>query len=279
MSSGGVEPCDERAYTDFVRRCRPELLRFVRRLSGPECDHESVVQETLERAWRKWSDIRDPRPWAFRVAANMICSNTFNGKAEQPIAHIPSKFRWISTAAVSDLSLVAEALFVRDSIGELPSHQQVAVYLFHIEGWGYKDIAQVLGCSQSTVGVHIYRGTRAVRNACAIPRVPQGRPSDIEAGSRNKPWLRYEEGSASARVVAIGAVASGFSLVCFWLGLGLLAAVLISGALFLCFVLRITQILCPRRSRSIGQRMIAQQEVLREAGGGQGALFQRKNVG
>jgi RNA polymerase sigma factor (sigma-70 family) len=272
MSTDAVEPRDERAYTDFVRRCRPELLRFVRRLCGPACDHESIVQETLERAWRNWPDIRDPRPWAFRVAANIISNNSLSGKTEQPVAHIPSKFRWISTAAMPDLHLVVEALFIRDSIGDLSYRQRAAVYLFHVEGWRYKDIAQALGCSQSTVGVHIYRGTRAVRDTCAARHTPQDRSSNVGTEAGNKSRQRFERGSISARTPMIITAILALWFACSLLGVGSLAAVLIFGTLLSCSMLRIIRILHPRRSRSIGQRVIAQQEAFKGASCGQETL-------
>lgn len=264
MSTEGVQPRDERSYTEFVLRCRPELLRFIRHLGGPECDHEAVVQETLERAWRGWPDIRDPRPWAFRVAARMVWSDSLSGKAEQSVPRIPSKFRWVSASALPDINLVMDTLLIQDEIRSLSPRQRAAVYLFHVEGWSYREIAQLLGCSQSSVGVHIYRGTQAIRNALSAPRATEDQPSTAGPEAKSKPWWRNEGGYMilTGRRIAIGWAVSGFWLICIWLKIDAYAAVLTAGVLFSSLVLRIRQVVRPRRVPSIGQQMIALQEVV-----------------
>src|SRR6476646_2485447 len=71
LAAGG----HDRAFEVLVERYRRPLLRHVRRTLGARApDHaEDVVQAAFVNAWRslrRGAEIRDVRPWLYRIATN-----------------------------------------------------------------------------------------------------------------------------------------------------------------------------------------------------------------
>ncbi len=150
---------------------RADLVRFARRCAADrglyeaQLDAEGVAQEAFALALRHWDTIDNPRAWLFTVARRLV------GKARAQAA--PADTTVLDGAAVRRSTLVPRASAedahaareVMAAIGRLRSdRQRAATYLRHVEGRSLKEIAEVLGCAPATAGVHIYRGTDAVRD-------------------------------------------------------------------------------------------------------------------
>jgi DNA-directed RNA polymerase specialized sigma24 family protein len=146
-----------------VQDTREDLLRFIGRTADPGVDVENVVQDVLYRAYRDWPNIRNPRQWAFTVAAHQLIADSKAYGHARPAALLPDQPLWSSAARITAPEVVAEANQVINTIHHLPRHQRIATYLQKVEGWPADEIATLLGTSVSTAYVHSSRGTRAVR--------------------------------------------------------------------------------------------------------------------
>jgi RNA polymerase sigma-70 factor (ECF subfamily) len=185
----------------FDTAYRPALLKFVKRvakdrwLADSELDAEAVVNVTMFRAAARWPQLDRPARWIYTVAANMVRQAYRNRlRRRETTAVLPG---WSSTGACGPAVAVAATRTAdgrRDggfdaearerveddvldliepgaataALADLPVQQRVATYLFDVERWSARQIAEVLGCAEATVPVHVRRGRGRMREQLRI---------------------------------------------------------------------------------------------------------------
>lgn len=59
-------------FADFFDEMWPDLVAFCRTLTGDTHAAEEMTQETLTRVYARYPLLREPRPYAYRVATNLV---------------------------------------------------------------------------------------------------------------------------------------------------------------------------------------------------------------
>jgi RNA polymerase sigma-70 factor (ECF subfamily) len=59
-------------FEEFLDAMWPDLVAFCRTLTGSAHLAEEMTQETLTRVYARYPLLREPRPYAFRIAANLV---------------------------------------------------------------------------------------------------------------------------------------------------------------------------------------------------------------
>src|SRR5947209_2361042 len=80
LARDGHEP----AFEALVRRYRKELLAYCRRLQPQSGNAEDTLQQTLMKAWtalNAGAEVREVRPWLYRIAHNVAISSLRAGVA------------------------------------------------------------------------------------------------------------------------------------------------------------------------------------------------------
>jgi RNA polymerase sigma-70 factor (ECF subfamily) len=169
------------AFEPFVARFGPLILNFGRRMCGQRDDAEEVLQETLLKAYRSLKALRDPgalRTWVFRVAANNCLKMRRRGKHE-PEREIslqevmPPSSAGGSPPEIPDWSdlpldrLLQGELRARleDAILELPKPYRIVLLLREQEGFSTRQVAKILGISESLAKVRLHRARLALRRS------------------------------------------------------------------------------------------------------------------
>jgi RNA polymerase sigma factor (sigma-70 family) len=158
------------------------LRHYVRRLADNRSlplnllDPDDVVQEAFVQLLRHdWAEpIRNPGAWLCVVARNQVSKAAQRYRHvidDDPAAHIEvGTARWSSVHRQASTEEIQVARATVDAIARLDGGQQIATYLSRVQGWPQADIAAFLGCSTSAAGVHVFRGTHAVRALMEIQR-------------------------------------------------------------------------------------------------------------
>lgn len=127
--------------------------RVAYRILGDRSTAEDIAQESLARAYLRWTKISNYRQaWVARVAGNLAIDQVRRRKPSVRDAH-----------NVDAEVLMIERLDLQRALTGLPKRQRDAVVLRYIADLSEADVAALLGCSPGTVKSHLSRGTSRLR--------------------------------------------------------------------------------------------------------------------
>ena len=137
---------------------------------------EDVTQETFVKAWSSLGTFRGGvvRPWLLRIATNR-CYDVLRARGRRPADSLDAELfeiepTWSTHAAREDdpetFAARAElSIYLERALTSLPDDQRLAVILSDAQGYGYDEIAQIMGVALGTVKSRISRGRARLRQA------------------------------------------------------------------------------------------------------------------
>jgi RNA polymerase sigma factor (sigma-70 family) len=139
--------------------CIPRLRRYARALLGERAAADDLVQDTLERGWRKLSSWRpgsDMRAWLFGIMHNLHVDQL--RRAVPPSVELDED----TPAFVPQ----ADPLELRDmeaALKTLPAEQRAVLLLIALEQLTYEEAAATLGIPLGTVMSRLSRARERLR--------------------------------------------------------------------------------------------------------------------
>jgi RNA polymerase sigma-70 factor (ECF subfamily) len=158
----------------FVRDVLPlvdQLYRAALRYTRRPADAEDLVQETMVKAYsgfHRFADGTNVRAWLFRIMTNAWISS-YRSAQRRPDEVLAADVAEVWPTAAKNASAelaVLEAMGddeVRDALQALPEGQRLVVYYADVEGFRYKEIAEILGVPLGTVMSRLHRGRSNLR--------------------------------------------------------------------------------------------------------------------
>ncbi|MGI8679035.1 MAG: SigE family RNA polymerase sigma factor [Jatrophihabitans sp.] len=148
-------------FAQYMRTQRPALLRFATVLTGQTWLAEDLVSDVLGRAYERWDRIGAmDRPHAYvrRMIVNEHLSWRRRLQRTTPAADPQPR-----DAAADSADEHAERDAMITLLATLPNKQRTAVVLRYYAGLSDAEIAQELGCRESTIRSQISRALQALR--------------------------------------------------------------------------------------------------------------------
>jgi RNA polymerase sigma factor (sigma-70 family) len=162
-----VEELGSAAFEDFFRREYPALVALAAAVSRSPHMAEDLAQEAMVRARRHWGRISafdKPGTWVRRVTINLSL-NSRRGVAREA----RTRLAWWERREPAEQPQAVDPVLL-DALHALPPQQRAAVSLHYLEDRPTPEIADLLGCSESTARVHLHRGRQALAHHLGATR-------------------------------------------------------------------------------------------------------------
>jgi RNA polymerase sigma-70 factor (sigma-E family) len=156
------DPPPIRAVADFESFYRTEyrpVVGLAYALSGSRIAAEDIAQDAFLAAHKQWDRVAfydKPEAWVRRVVSNLSVS-FFRTRFREAsaIARMKSPGEYLPELPEDD------ATFWK-TVRSLPKRQAQTLALHYLEDRAVAEIAEILGCSPSTVKVHMHKGRAAL---------------------------------------------------------------------------------------------------------------------
>ena len=182
--------------TDFEEAVAPfmgQLYPMARRMTKNPSDAEDLVQETVTKAYAAFNQFQpgtNLRGWLHRILTNTFI-NGYRKQRREPNVAFGTYFTgdWqadshqLSTLAPSAEAEALERLADSDilsALRELPEEFRIPIYLSDIEGYPYREIADMMGIPLGTVMSRLHRGRGKLRGKLAM-YAPDAKASALSA--------------------------------------------------------------------------------------------------
>ena len=166
-------------FTSDAMQYAPQLFSTALRMTRSRSDAEDLVQETYIKGWRSFHTFQEGtnlRAWLFRIMTNTYI-NKYNAQkrkgTEVELDDIEELFLYKRLGSIDQSQLSSSAedqmleLFtddeVKNALEELPEDFRVPVLLSDVDGFSYKEIAEMLEIPIGTVMSRLHRGRKAMQ--------------------------------------------------------------------------------------------------------------------
>jgi len=166
-------------FTTDAMQYAPQLFSTALRMTRNSSDAEDLVQETYIKGWRSFHTFQEGtnlRAWLFRIMTNTYI-NKYNAQkrkgTEVELDDVEELFLYKRLGSIDQSQLSSSAedqmlnLFtddeVKNALESLPEDFRVPVLLSDVDGFAYKEIAEMLEIPIGTVMSRLHRGRKAMQ--------------------------------------------------------------------------------------------------------------------
>ncbi len=172
---------DQADFEADAMQFAPQLYTAAMRMARNPTDAEDLVQETFLKAYRAYHTFEagtNLKAWLYRILTNTYI-NKYRRASRRPsevdLGDVEDLYlyRRLGSEQSAEASQSAEDLFldglvesdIKQAVERLPEHFRMPVLLADLEGFSYKEIAEILDVPIGTVMSRLHRGRKALEKA------------------------------------------------------------------------------------------------------------------
>ena len=152
----------EKEYTDIAQKCREELYRFAVRYTADGDSAWDVVQDAFVALWTHCTEVEPikAKGWLVRVMYRQLVDQHRRDTRFRKLAPALAGEEWYSQHDNFELH---DAM--QQALAQLPEQHRAILLMKDLEGYQYKEIAQITGLEESQVTGILYRARINLKKA------------------------------------------------------------------------------------------------------------------
>ncbi len=151
-----------REFLEFCRARTPVLFRVAYGFTADQQLAEDLLQTALERTARRWALVDDPEAYVRRVMYHEFVSWWRRWRRrETSVAEPPDRPDPADPIGAADLRRALRTALLR-----LGPRQRAVIVLRYLEDHTEREVAEILGCTPSTVSSQASRALARLRQLC-----------------------------------------------------------------------------------------------------------------
>ncbi len=157
---------DRRAFEQLYFAYQPRLMRFVARMVRCENSAEEVVNDVMLVLWRSASRFAGRSrvsTWVFGIAYRTALRALRRRRLRRLISFPGDALQEVSVEG--GYALHVEQQWLRRGFDSLSAPQRAVVELCYFGGYGYAEIAQIVGCPENTVKTRMFHARKKLKLA------------------------------------------------------------------------------------------------------------------
>ncbi|MEO5657460.1 MAG: sigma-70 family RNA polymerase sigma factor [Nitrospiria bacterium] len=174
------------------------LYAFALILTGNSDDAYDLVQDAYLRAYRfyhRYQPVTNYKAWLFTLTKNLFINRYHQRAREVSLTDMElvdvddEAYESPTPLLVAAQSRHERGVFrhdFQDALAALPEKLRLAVLLKDIEGFDYKEIAEIMGCPLGTVMSRLSRGRNQLKKSLKDYWIPLHTARPIERASRDR---------------------------------------------------------------------------------------------
>jgi RNA polymerase sigma-70 factor, ECF subfamily len=172
---------DRARFAEQAMPYAPQLYSAALRMTRNRADAEDLVQETYLKAYRSFATFQEGtnlRAWLFRILTNSYI-NSYRARQRRPVetdlGDVEDLYLYRRIGGIEEALAARSAedelmdLFtddeVKQALEDLPENFRLPVLLADVEGFSYKEMAEILEIPIGTVMSRLHRGRKAMQKA------------------------------------------------------------------------------------------------------------------
>lgn len=190
---------DRAAFAAEAMQFAPQLYSAALRMTHQRADAEDLVQETYLRAYRGFGSFTEGtnlRAWLFRILTNTFI-NSYRAAQRRPqqtdLGDVEDLYMYRRLANVPAALSAEDQLMelftddeVKRALEDLPESFRLPVLLADVEGFAYREIAEMLDIPIGTVMSRLHRGRKAMQKRLFDYALARGLVPDQPADSSSE---------------------------------------------------------------------------------------------
>ena len=189
-----TEPERRRLFEEQALQYLDRLYSAALRYTRSPADAEDLVQEAVAKAYRSFHQYQQGtnlKAWLYRILHNTYISQ-YRKAQRRPAEHLQDEiddFSLYDRLSHEEGSAEQEVLasitdeVVKQALADLPEQFRMAVYLADVEGFSYKEIADIMETPIGTVMSRLHRGRNALQRALAEYAAERGIVARDDSGA------------------------------------------------------------------------------------------------
>ena len=159
---------DQKAFAELYGRYSRKVYNLILRSVRNPQTAEDVAQEVWVKVYRDLNRLRDPLAfpaWLYQLTSK-TCVDAARKRTRAPqTAAIPGDMAAASDGPEEAALGGLDAQLTREALAALPANQHLALFLREVEARSYREISEVLGISETAVGLCLMRARRSFAKA------------------------------------------------------------------------------------------------------------------